>query len=160
VIWLLSIIGGLLNRARGSHVIPLPHGVKRVIFALATGGLAYGLGIEWHWAAGVAAAFYGGLLPKWGVWMDLGRVQGAWAADMALLSLRGLILTLPGGLMLTYAEGWPFLLYALSGGMMGVCYELGWRIPSKLPNFEAGPPLGEIIFGTAVWAGMIGGSVL
>ena len=160
MIWLLSLVGGLLNRARGSGAVPPGHQVKRVVFALATGTLLYYVGAPWEWASGAAVLFFLGLLKGWGQWMDLGRISGRRLEEGLMLSLRGLWLTGLAGGPLVYVVGLDFLPFALSGLAMGPLYELAWRIPIKWEHARQGPPLGEILFGTAVWAGAITGVVL
>ncbi len=153
----LSIIGGLLNRWRGGWG-PNPFGsgttIRRVLFSVATAAWATVLlGASW-WAPVFALAFWVGLMPGWGRWMDLGRNNGEWDWDFAMLSLRGLFLTALPAVPLYFWPGHDLsatLLFAGCGLFMGVCYELAYRIPSRVKNFQRGPELGEVVFGTWIW---------
>ena len=59
-----------------------------------------------------------------------------WQREVVGMSLRGLVQTVPPGLLLFY-YGYGYQ-YAACGLSMGVLYDLAWRIPSKIDNFEQG----------------------
>lgn len=71
-----------------------------------------------------------------------------WFRDFSGMSLRGLVWTVPTGLLLLLAddsfEGWEYL---LSGGCMGLIYEISWDIPIDAQIFSRGTELGEFITG-------------
>lgn len=71
-----------------------------------------------------------------------------WFRDFSGMCLRGLLWTVPSGLVLLLCDesflAWEYL---LSGGSMGIIYEIAWDIPSQAPNFGQGPDLAEFIFG-------------
>lgn len=127
-------------------------------------------------AIGVAPLLFVGVLLGWGSWMTLGReatetnetldywigdpVAGLmwwlfpsrvhYAYQLAMMTIRGLLITAPAGVYLLFLVGWSALPFTLSGLLFGLCYEIGWRIPSRVPHLEIGPPIGEILFGAVV----------
>lgn len=111
--------------------------------------------LSWYWyqldlwlvPAVFVATWLGTLLPWWGS-IDMGRNEGTWIRDLLVITGRGVLWTLAVALVFLYAG---FVSTALStlvaGAMMGIWYEIGWRIPSTVPGFSKGPELGEAIFG-------------
>lgn len=94
----------------------------------------------------IAALFAGVAIPAWGPYVHLKSL-----ADWVDLTGCGLIMT---GIVATvvYFFGYynlsAFLM--LSGLLMAPSYWAGNKIPSTLPQFETGVPLGELIFGFSI----------
>eukprot|EP01102_Stenamoeba_stenopodia_P005196 TRINITY_DN15719_c0_g1_i1.p1 TRINITY_DN15719_c0_g1~~TRINITY_DN15719_c0_g1_i1.p1 ORF type:complete len:425 (-),score=39.64 TRINITY_DN15719_c0_g1_i1:29-1303(-) len=71
------------------------------------------------------------------------------AVEFAGMSLRGLLQTVPSGLLL-YSLGYgPD--FAIIGILMGTVYEIGWLIPATDPNFGQGIPMSELLWGAFEW---------
>lgn len=110
-------------------------------------GLWYGL-VWYLWIAMGVAAWLGTIAGWWGRSIDMGRREGTWAHDMMWITLRGAAWTLPCAAVLAYAGFWPgAALVFVSGALMGVWYEIGWRTPSTIPGLNQGPEVGEAVFG-------------
>lgn len=125
---------------------------------------------------------YLGWVPGWGSYMDMGRsgkpdneflrpllnlffadTGNNLARDFAGMTIRGLVVTAPAGAVLAYWYLTAGLIYAASGLAMGAVYWLAWKVGEagmfgvkfwRVKNFEAGPPLGEFLFGTWVWTAL------
>lgn len=156
-------IGGCLNRWRGGlelFDLPVGLGKKRVLYCVATALYA-----AFVWAvvaervpgsavlafvAPFALLMLPGFWIPWGRFMDLGRVRGDRRLEFVALTAIGLVVTGPAGLVLWLGYGSPW--FALSGAAMGLLYELAWRTPNLAPGLDRGPPLGELYFGTWLWA--------
>ncbi len=152
-IFLAAIVGGLLNRWRGGW-LPWPesHNARRFGLTLAlTAFVAY-----WTldpFASAAALLLFPGLLPGWGRWFDMGRVQDD--DDLLGLTGRGMVLTAPTGLALALLGHGPWAM--VCGGLMGPTYWLAWwihdRVDLRRNSFLDGPTsLGEILFMAWVFA--------
>lgn len=151
---LISIlVGAVAFRLRGSdlvHVTPIPM-EGRVIWSVAMAALAF-------WLAGwdermliLAPAFFLGAVPGWKSTIDLGRVEGSRFRDALVMVVRGLVWTLPAGAVLWFfgpPASWTF---GLAGLLCPLLYEIGWRVPLRIPHLRQGPELGELLFGA--WLG-------
>lgn len=148
-------ITGLLFRLRGMHHPWLGTQGARFLFwcipMAVAGHFLFHLPL-WASAASVLAYWLGLIVMPWGKWFDLGHVAGDYFKELIILSLRGILVTLPAGLLLWYFEplGW---VYALCGVMMGPCYALGWALPNALSWLNRGPEWGEFIYGS--WIGLV-----
>lgn len=124
-----------------------------VAWAVPCGLIAWGLYGLWYVGLAMgAAAFLGAVLGWWGS-LDLGRVEGTWAKDFALHSLRGVLWTLPMAAAAWLGAGDPLPLL-IAGALCGVCYEIGWRFRAHQTE------IAEAIFGFAVGVGLVAGASL
>lgn len=113
--FLVALITGALNLLRG-HGRPLPSLMgNRILVGIGLAGYGY-YRSGWEVAAACLATAIG-LIPAWQVtvrdWTAVGK-----------MTLRGLVLTGPTGVLLIYlGHGWAFL---ASGLLLGVVYRLAW----------------------------------
>eukprot|EP00054_Salpingoeca_dolichothecata_P007936 m.45415 g.45415 ORF g.45415 m.45415 type:complete len:382 (-) comp17400_c0_seq1:132-1277(-) len=180
---ILAAVGGLLNRARGGWLTLDPltywqrHILGRMIMAVPTGALCSLVSRKPFLGLAVGLATWASIYVGWGAYFSIGRdVNGynsrsgcfdwllgrqeqswsferRWARDFTGMSLRGLVWTTPAGYLIWLSGfGWE---YALSGAAMGVIYNLGFNINSTFPNFETGSPLGELLWGSWIWLGLL-----
>lgn len=105
--------------------------------------------LVWYlWIIMGVAAWLGTIAGWWGKCIDMGRRDGTWLHDMCWITLRGTVWTLPMTVVFVWSGFIPAaILVQLSGTLMGVWYELGWRSPSHTPGFTQGPEVGELLFG-------------
>jgi len=69
------------------------------------------------------------------------------------LLIKGVALGIVVGGPLVFLSGDPtYLAFTLGAASMPVCYWVGWAIPSRITNFEQGPPLGELFYGGVLGA--------
>lgn len=136
--------------------------VGRLVWVLPT---AMALSIIYGHPIGLFAipVLYVSLTLGWGSYMDIGRMgygasndnesikpvvmfvvpkkyHEARLYDLIGMSIRGLFLTAPAGLI-THN-----LLFAASGIFMGLIYEFSWQVGSDIKHFR-GAELGELLFG-------------
>ena len=45
-----------------------------------------------------------------------------------------------------------YIVFMVGAALMPVCYLIGWAIPSRIKDFEQGPPLGELLYGGVLGA--------
>jgi hypothetical protein len=147
---LAILIGAVFNRVRG-------HGVWTTDFSRAQWAFAM-MGVC-MWLFGIvpgAITFAAWLMPtflgRYGA-IDVGRNEGSRLEDFGKLSALGLAHTIPAGVLLMIWADAPAWL-PLTGLLMGACYELGYRLPSRLPFLRRGPEVGEFLFGAVVGAGL------
>lgn len=172
--WLLLPVlfaaGGFANRMRGGYPNLHSTSLGRLAFALAFGVVAFLRYPEGYgFIASTVVAVYVGSIMGWSTYMDLGRnpngyldrgniiddivgkeIKGAtffarWCRDFLGLTIRGFGLSLLIGIV-------PWIwgidsTFIFAGLSMGLCYEMGFRLPSRRKNFQTGPELGEFIFG-------------
>jgi hypothetical protein len=155
MIFAVPFISGFLFRLRGMHHSWLgTQGARFMFWCIPMALLSYLLFNLPVWAGAVSALAYwlGLIVMPWGKWFDLGHNNGKFWPDFFFLSLRGVFVTAPAGLLIWYFSplGWVF---ALCGIMMGVCYALGWKLPTMANWLNRGPELGELIFGS--WIGFV-----
>lgn len=98
---------------------------------------------------------FAGAVPGWPGSIDLGRNEGTWGKDFALMTVRGLLFTFPAGAYMAWLVDPSYLVFAFSGALAGVLYEAAWRIPVKYEHLRQGPPLGEFLFGVAVGLSLV-----
>lgn len=148
---LLPIIGGLCWRQGGTKhnwgggflFRCLPFGILAASF---TPGywflgvvISYGLAVTVAMYLGEAAYGYS----KWwyvNSWNEFGK-----------MTLRGLVFTLPAGLITMFDSSLAGLIYSLSGLCFGVSYWIAKHIPSVKYVADSGPEIGEIIFGSIIF---------
>jgi hypothetical protein len=147
-----ALFGGFLFRMRGG-LLPLGSTLlSRLWWVLPLAAFALATA-PWPWALAFAAASYGTLALGWGSYMDLGRMpgedneplkyvmkftglaEGSFAYDFVGMTLRGLVLTVPGVLIGEWA-------YVFAGLLMGAIYEASWRLWARRAT-----ELAECVFG-------------
>ncbi len=159
----LAILGGLLNRWRGGWLPGPGNTVRRLVLAAATTAWMLALlrpEIDKDavlLAGGFWALSYAGWVPGWGKWMDMGHMGGTVANDFLGMTIRGLVVTGGAGAVLAYWHLQAGLIYAASGLAMGAIYWLSWKAWDagwRVKDFQGGPPLGEVMFGTWLWGAL------
>jgi len=125
----------------------------RALWAGVAGLSLYSVSLDPMAAIALLLLYFAAII-GWPASIDLGRNEGTWARDFALMLARGLLFTLPAGAVMIHAQGWAFLPFALSGLLAAPLYEIAWRVPVRWDYLRQGPPLGEFLFGAA-----IGGSI-
>lgn len=157
--WAAAIaIGAVAFRLRGSALVgdlapALMPG--RHLWAVAMTGLAI-------WLAGwspdlllLAPAFFLGAVPGWKSTIDLGRVEGSKVRDALVMVVRGLVWTLPAGAVLWFFGPGTSWTFGLAGLLCPLLYEIGWRVPLRIPHLRQGPELGELLFGGWLGAALV-----
>lgn len=109
----------------------------------------FAAGAGW-WSLAALPVVFACAVPGWPASIDLGRNEGTWQKDFALMTVRGALFTVPAGALLVWQVGPQFIPFALSGVFAGAAYELGWRLPIKWEYLRQGPPFGEFCFGFVV----------
>lgn len=102
------------------------------------------------WSLAVVPILFLSAVPGWPQSIDLGSNEGTWMRDFWMMAARGLLFTLPAGLLLSIFHSPWFLIFGFSGFLAGVMYTLGSKIPFKIKHLEQGPALGEALFGGLV----------
>lgn len=175
---LLATVGALLNRIRGGwDILKFRRAVSMTLIGIVVSIISFCYGMEW-WSLLNGPLFVGMLSFGWGCSMDMGRNKNAWKQDtdeiyspvlkiffgekvrgesfqkrwrrdFAGLLIRGMMISLPVGLLTGYVTGnyW----YIPIGLTMPLCYETGYRIPVK----NRGPEIAEFIFGAVLFGGFI-----
>lgn len=75
--------------------------------------------------------------------------------DLIGMSIRGLAITIPIGLIYFYFSGIFSLYFMISGILMSLIYLISWHIPSSIKHFETGPEIAEIIWGGYIIAAVL-----
>jgi len=120
ILWLLPLTA-LANRYRGagnSVIGPQWAGdqVRRGLTAVVVALVALP---DWR-AALALLLLWPGLMPGWARYQDMGSSGGTKLTDLIGMTLRGLVLTGPAGLLLWYLGYAPW--FALAGALMGPIY--------------------------------------
>ena len=138
--------------------------LRILLFILSTCLISLSLYVGWgaYMAIGRDVTNY---KSRWGVFdFIIGRNQPnftyfqRWSHDLCAMSLRGMLQTLPIGLLLyflsyfdqnknKYNNGFKNWEFALSGIGMGFVYDFGWRLTSNRLNWSQGTELGEATWG-------------
>lgn len=120
-------------------------------WAIPMGLLAWLSGASPAVSAALGVAMWVGCLAPWCGSIDLGRVDGTWGRDALRQAARGLLWTLPAGLVLV-AAGSPIggLVVALSGLAALPAYEVGWLIRPVGSSAPGATEVGEFLTGAAV----------
>jgi hypothetical protein len=154
--FIFTLIGAVLFRIRGGLLGDF--GIRGVGTVASRGIYAVGLALataalmgDYRLALLAPALFVGCVLPWWKS-IDIGTNEGNPWRDALLTSLRGILFTLPAGVVLWWLgyQWWPGLVGILAGPL----YALGWQVPSKVRGFERGSAIGEALLGA-----IIGGSI-
>jgi len=160
----MTLAGAFLFRLRGGWPPLGSTFLARITYAI---GFAVGAALlaEDARMLVLVAPFYFGAIFPWFNSIDLGRNEGSWEKDAALMAFRGFIFAAAPALFFPFIFGvvwalntlfdWHIYLapihfgwwYAAVGFLCPFCYELGWRTMSTIRNFERGTPLGEVYFG-------------
>jgi hypothetical protein len=141
--------GAILFRVRGGLIPGIGTSVSRLIWSAGMAGFAVAAHGDW-WLASLAPVFFLGCIFGFPACIDLGRNEGEFRKDFALLTLRGLWFTLPcAPLLWWFGHGWWFGFVGLA---MAVLYEAGWRLPDfkYLRQTEKGEALFGALCGVAL----------
>jgi hypothetical protein len=154
-----ALVGAVGFRLRGSDLFEQITGygttVARIVCWAIPMALLSLFHVPWEYIVVVGAAFYlGAIFPWWGC-IDLGHNDGSALRDYIVMFFRGLIWTVPAGLVVYQFDANAGLILALSGALCPLAYTIGWATPSKAPNLNQGPELGEFIFGAIVGAAVV-----
>ena len=158
-------IAALANRHRGGW-LPTGHTqIARLDFAaIMTALVLWRIGVPVWWIVpALLAGWFIGCLAGQGEGMWIGRASfenrytitpRKWLTDAANLTGSGLCnVAVPVALLWWFgALWWPLL---IAGALKPLAYELGWRMPLRLPGFSQGPELGEVAFGAALGAAIL-----
>ena len=89
----------------------------------------------------------------------IGNEKQGWNARQRLhhnllgLLIKGLALGIAVGAPLIVLSGnLAYLAFVVAAASMPLCYLAAWAIPSRIENFEQGPPLGEVLYGGVLGA--------
>lgn len=161
MIYILQIIlGGVLFRLRGMD-LKLSTTINRLIWAVPVGVILFLRNQpNWEWyyqglyGLGLILSLWLGLIiTGWGKWFDLGTQEGDPMEDFVSLSMRGLLNTLFAGILIIPFSFLSGFLFVFSGAFMGVCYWLGYKVPTIDKRFlNQGTEIGEVIYGSLVLA--------
>ena len=72
-----------------------------------------------------------------------------WSHDFMGMSLRGLVQTVPAGLLLFHLGYGPE--YMFSGLLMGLAYEFGHQLPAPFFDMQVGTDFAAFLWGTYTW---------
>ena len=101
----------------------------------------------WAW---LAVAIHLGLVIGWFKAADIGRDKDRpRLVELAIMTIRGLLMTAPAGTLLWSLGYGPCFLGA--GAALGLLYELGHRTPVNLPNLHQGMEVAEVYTGVWLW---------
>ena len=162
-----GLVGLISFRVRGGWLVKLPSTqlarlVDAVCVTVLFTLLSRYIADQWDWINSAVVLLFSflSLLVGWFSSIDLGKNEGAPLRDFYILSLRGLLLTLPMGLWLMLAGLWlpvaqyPLMwLYGLSGALAGTLYGISWNLNTPLRfhgrylGLEPGPEQGEALLG-------------
>lgn len=94
-------------------------------------------------AALIAAAYGGSKLPAWGANVHLITSKDWW-----MMTFWGIVMIAPPAAIVAI-WGFYYLAAAMVAGSLtiSIAYWIGKKIPSTIPQFETGVPLGELFFG-------------
>ena len=131
--------GGLMTFKGASFVF------RSVVPALIIGSTFH---LIWYLWLALIPAFYFGEMVGYSAHWNMGRGNKyTWLQDFVYMTLRGLWFTFLPGAVVAF-QSWHYgVLLAVSGLVMGVAYELGWRCPQLGQEFNTGPEVAEFIFG-------------
>lgn len=108
------------------------------------------LPLEWWEALLLWVALWAGALTAWWGSLDLGRMEGTWARDFGLHTLRGLVWVIPPAVALLLAHEPIWWAPLIAGACCGLVYEIGWQLQ---PRWAI--ETGEVLFG-----GLVGAAVM
>lgn len=156
------IRGGLWNTVIERHVHWGSTTARLVSWALpVTLCVAVWYTLPWYMLISMFVAVWAGCLLPWYGSIDMARIEGDWHTDAVNMTWRGALWCVPMSVVFVWTGLWmPAALCLASGALMAVWYEIGWRIPSKVPGFQAGPELGELIFGCVLGLALVLGAIL
>jgi len=151
--WWFRIRGGAYDEYE--HIVPyrlLGSTAIRIYYALAISSVIWVIhSLVWWSLPLLVGLLWLGVVFGWGEWMTIGVNTGKPWRDLGMMSLRGLLVTGPAGLLL-WLLGAPIgITFGLCGLGMGLCYALGWHV--AWPWWDKDPlARAEIIFGA--WIGL------
>lgn len=149
---LMALAGAFGFRIRGDEIVGKLLGgpstnVGRLIWALSISGMAailYG-----PMALFLIPAFFVGAIPGWFDSIDMGRNENSFERDFYVMMFRGVLFTMPAGIVLHFL-GFNPMLFAWSGVLCPLIYSICWLIPIKNRWVGQGTPLAETVFGAYV----------
>ncbi|KNC47608.1 uncharacterized protein AMSG_02632 [Thecamonas trahens ATCC 50062] len=154
--WLVGAYTGIIGAAAAEPTLSWEAAKKRAIFGLVLGGYtAVALYPDWNTYMGMGSApvSYSPAVVRHGVfdWL-VGYPEPGWSfwaryyRDLVGMSLRGLMMTGPAGLVMYFhGYGWEFL---ASGVFMGTAYEFAkGSSAGPCAPMAPGPPFGEMLWG-------------
>ena len=149
----------LANRIRGGLFPTGSTTIARAIYSAAlTGAALVSTGPDW-WLAFLFPAFWLGAILPWFDAIDLGRNDGSFWPDFAILAARGPAWTAPAAGVLYGLDHDHWWIVLIAGLACPVAYALGWTIRSTRRGAHTGPELAEWIFGAvigvATWASIV-----
>lgn len=154
-----ALIGAVGFRLRGSAIFEEITGrgatTARIVCWAIPMGLVSLYHVPWEWAWAISLGLFLGACPGWYHCTDLGRDDGKVVRDYVIMTIRGLVWTLPAALVMAYFNTNASSAMMIAGLLCPLAYTIGWKIPSKIKGLHQGPELGEFIFG-----GMVGASVI
>lgn len=138
--------GGMGNRLRGGMVEFSSTQIARLVFAIIVAALILLATCQPDAALVAIPLTWLSCLPGHGEAMHMGRHGHSLGDDIAAMMWSGFLNVLGPTLVLAFYDfHWQALL--LVGLMKPLAYEIGWRVESDTPEFETGPPIGELAFG-------------
>lgn len=102
--------------------------------------------LDWWYLAAVLIATWAGSLVPWFKSADLARKQGKWWRDFVVLTLRGVVLTLPISAVFWYVGLLTSAVWLLAAGAsIGLWYELAWKYKDAVKRTHAGNGWGSLV---------------
>lgn len=170
ILWIIA--GGILYRIRGGWLSLPSTFLGRMVFCVPTGLFLWYLSGVWYLAPLGTIAIFLGILNGWGTFMDMGRTTDLntdddppiywivgrednsrpfwqrWLRDFVGMSLRGVLICLPVGLLLMVMIG-SSMWWILGGLAISIWYELDNQLMDKGLNENSTP-----------WRNVIGAELL
>lgn len=117
--------------------------------------------LSWYMLVLMFVAIWAGTLLPWYGGIDMARREGEWIKDAITMTWRGTLWCAPMSMVFMLSGLWvPAVLCLATGSLMAVWYELAWRIPSQVSEFQSGPEMAELIFGCVLGLALVLGAVL
>jgi len=150
-----ALLGGVGFRLRGSAWVSLVTGrgattARILCWAMPLAALAWVCGLVWWGAVLLALGLWAGCLAPWWDSLDLGRVDGALARDLAMHAARGVLWAAPAALALLIAGAGLWWIPLAASLACTPAYALGWAVvPARATE------VGEVLFGAALGAAVL-----
>ncbi len=176
MIWLFVPVTGLLHRLRGSYLAEKWFGfglglARLLIWSFPLSLLAWWLGYGGLVSLCLLATFFLGSVYGQPGHLNMGRIHGLdgrleierteWEADASAALMRGCCWVSYSAMVLACAgHSVAACVLFVAGHLCPVAYELGWRTPTAMHEFERGAPWGEFYFGAVIGAALLLGAYL
>jgi len=156
MIWCLWFIPcAIANRIRGGwlgdsirKVFPWWGTTTARLFVASVISLPVAWTCPWGASLSLLSLVFGGFLFTWSPWTDMKKP----ARDVILLTLRGLVLTAPGGYVA------HLYIFGFTGALMGIAYYIAYKVPWDFEEENGyvwnGSDWGELIFGGILGLGV------